>query len=97
MPMQSESMSKREESKDKINLTDVVDDGENHQKFEWVTVIVNKGKRKRPMLKCCRVGMRKKEHLKSFPLSTIPLCSNQQCNHSNQEIYCIAKVTPNFS
>ena len=30
MPMQSESMSKREESKDKINLTDVVDDGENH-------------------------------------------------------------------
>ena len=63
MPVQSESMSKREESKDKMNLTDVVDDGENHQEFEWVTNNREQRKRKRPMLKCCRVGMRKKEHL----------------------------------
>ena len=59
-PVQSETMTKKEESKDKLNLTDMENYDENHK---GLPITVNKGKRKRPMLKNCRVGAKKKELL----------------------------------
>ena len=56
-------MTKEEESKDKLNLTNMENYYENHKRLSWVTDTVNKGKRKRPMLKCCRLGVKKKELL----------------------------------
>ena len=53
-------MTKKEESKDKLNLTDMENYDENHK---GLPITVNKGKRKRPMLKSCRVGAKKKELL----------------------------------
>ena len=37
MPVQSETMTKKEESKDKLNLTDMENYDENHQRLSWVT------------------------------------------------------------
>ena len=36
-PVQSETMTKKEESKDKLNLTDMENYYENHQRLSWVT------------------------------------------------------------
>ena len=37
MPVQSKTMTKKEESKDKFNLNDRKNHDENHQKLSWVT------------------------------------------------------------
>ena len=36
-PEQSETMTKKEESKDKLNLTDIENYNENHKRLSWVT------------------------------------------------------------
>ena len=76
MPMQSEGMSKREESKDKINLTDVVDDGENHQKFEWVTDNREQRKKKKTYAEMLQSGYEKEGTFEV--ISTIHYSTMQQ-------------------
>ena len=68
-PEESENMTKKEESQDKMNSTDLVNDAKNHQRFRWLTD--NREQRIRPMLKYCRVGMRRKELLQSTPVSSM--------------------------
>ena len=47
MPVQSETKTKKKESKDKINLNDMENDDENHQGFSWVTNNCKQRKKKR--------------------------------------------------
>ena len=68
-PEESENMTKREESKDKMNSTGLVNDAKNHQRFRWLAD--NREKRTRPMLKYCRMGMRRKELLQSTSVSSM--------------------------
>ena len=80
-PVQNKNVTKRDESKDMVNLTDLIDDGENHQRLSCVTAIVSKGKRKRLMLKCCRVDMNFCSQFHNLEY----LCSNEQCNQRDIE------------
>ena len=68
-PEESENMTKKEESQDKMNSTNFVNDAKNHQRFRWLAD--NREQRTRPMLKYCRIGMRRKELLQSNSVSSM--------------------------
>ena len=68
-PEESENMTKKEESQDKMNSTGLVNDAKNHQRFRWLAD--NREQRTRPMLKYCRIGMRRKELLQSNSVSSM--------------------------
>ena len=77
------NVTKRDESKGMVNLTDLIDDGENHPRLSCVTAIVSKGKRKRLMLKCCRVDMNFCSQFHNLEY----LCSNEQCNQRDIQLW----------
>ena len=59
-PVQSGSMSNRKESKDKMNLTDLVDDGENHQGLDKVTDNREQRRKKKTYAEVLQSGYEKK-------------------------------------
>ena len=63
-------MPKKEESEGKITLTDVENVSENHQTLSWAIDNLKQRKKKIPMLKSCRMSMRKRELLQSNGILT---------------------------
>ena len=59
MPVQSETKTKKKESKDKINLNDMENDDENHQGFSWVTDNCKQRKKKRTYAAVLLIGCEK--------------------------------------
>ena len=54
--MQSETMTKREEYKDKLNLTDMENYDENHQRLSWVTYNHKQRKKKKTYAEVLQIG-----------------------------------------
>ena len=59
MPVQSETMTKKEESKDKLNLTDMENYYENHQRLSWVTDNGKQRKKKKTYAELLQIGCEK--------------------------------------
>ena len=82
--MQGENMTKRDESKNTMNLTDLVDDHENRQRLSWVTDIREQRKKKKTYAERLQSGYEKERSLADN--STIQDISAVM-NNATKEIY----------
>ena len=90
-PVQNENLTKKEESKDKMNLTDTENDGENHKKFNWVADNHEQRKKKKYYAEVLQTGYEKEGTF------VVKQDINAVMNSATKDIYTVGKVTPHLS
>ena len=89
-PEESESMTKKEESQDKMNSTNFVNDAKNHQSFRWLTD--NREQRTRPWdhVEVLQSGYEKKW---TFAVSFSIQDASVVINSATKKMYTVGNIT----
>ena len=90
-PVQSETMTKQEESKDKLNLTDMGNYDENHQRLTCVTDNREQRKKKKTYAEVLQIECEKEGTF------VVKEGINAVINSVTKEIDTVGKVTPDLS
>ena len=90
-PVQSETMTKKEESRDKLNLTDMENYDENRKRLSWVTDNRKQRKKKKTYAEVLQIGCEKEGTF------VVKEGVNAVMNSVTKEIDTVAKVTPDLS
>ena len=90
-PVQSETMTKKEESKNKLNLTDMKNYDENHQRLSRVTSNRKQRKKKKTYAEVQQIRCEKEGTF------VVKEGINAVANNATKEIDTVGKVTPDLS
>ena len=90
-PVQSETMTKKEESKNKLNLTDMKNYDENHQRLSRVTSNRKQRKKKKTYAEVLQIRCEKEGTF------VVKEGINAVANNATKEIDTVGKVTPDLS
>ena len=90
-PVQRETMTKKEESKNKLNLTDMENFDENHQRLSWVTDNRKQRKKKKTYAEVLQIGCEKEGTF------VVKEGINTLMNRATKEIDTVGKITPDLS